>query len=89
MAQKVIFDALGNIVLLLHWYKFSLQTGRNTNGEGYYLKTFPIEIEKMVVYGLTESRLLRWLKWFADFFTKVKMPYFCHPDGKFLLSSVS
>lgn len=36
-------DALGNIVCPLHRYKFSLQTGRNTSGEGFYLKTYPTE----------------------------------------------
>lgn len=37
-------DAIGNIVCPLHRYKFSLQNGRNTSGEGYYLKTYLIEI---------------------------------------------
>ena len=37
-------DALGNIVCPLHRYKFSLQNGRNTSGEGYFLKTYSIEI---------------------------------------------
>jgi 3-phenylpropionate/trans-cinnamate dioxygenase ferredoxin subunit len=36
-------DALENIVCPLHRYKFSLQNGRNVSGEGYYLKTYPIE----------------------------------------------
>jgi nitrite reductase/ring-hydroxylating ferredoxin subunit len=36
-------DDLGNIVCPLHRYKFSLEKGRNTSGEGYYLKTYPIE----------------------------------------------
>jgi nitrite reductase/ring-hydroxylating ferredoxin subunit len=39
-------DAVGNIVCHMHRYKFSLQSGRNTSGEGYYLKTFPIEIRQ-------------------------------------------
>ena len=33
-------DALGNAVCPIHRYKFSLHTGRNTTGEGYYIKTF-------------------------------------------------
>jgi 3-phenylpropionate/trans-cinnamate dioxygenase ferredoxin subunit len=37
-------DALGNLTCPLHRYKFSLQNGRNTSGEGYYLKIFPIEM---------------------------------------------
>src|SRR6188768_709867 len=43
-------DALGNIVCPLHRYKFSLQNGRNISGEGYFLKTFPIEIRKEGVF---------------------------------------
>jgi 3-phenylpropionate/trans-cinnamate dioxygenase ferredoxin subunit len=36
-------DAARNIVCPLHRYKFDLQNGRNISGEGYYLKTYPIE----------------------------------------------
>jgi nitrite reductase/ring-hydroxylating ferredoxin subunit len=36
-------DALGNVVCPLHRYKFSMSNGRNTSGEGYYLKTYPVE----------------------------------------------
>lgn len=36
-------DALGNVVCPLHRYKFSMENGRNTSGEGYYLKTWPVE----------------------------------------------
>lgn len=36
-------DEQGNIVCPLHRYKFSLERGRNTSGEGYYLKTYPVE----------------------------------------------
>ena len=43
-------DALGNIVCPLHRYKYSLQNGRNTSGEGYYLKTFPIEIRNEGIF---------------------------------------
>jgi nitrite reductase/ring-hydroxylating ferredoxin subunit len=39
-------DALGNIVCPLHRYKFSLQNGRNLSGEGYFLKTYPIEVRE-------------------------------------------
>jgi 3-phenylpropionate/trans-cinnamate dioxygenase ferredoxin subunit len=42
MAEGYI-DALGNIVCPLHRYKFDLKKGRNTSGEGYFLKTYPIE----------------------------------------------
>ena len=37
-------DAMGNIVCPLHGYKFNIQDGRNITGEGYFLKTFPVEI---------------------------------------------
>lgn len=36
-------DALGNIVCPIHRYKFNLKNGRNSSGEGYFLKTYPIE----------------------------------------------
>jgi nitrite reductase/ring-hydroxylating ferredoxin subunit len=37
-------DALGQIVCPLHRYRFSLINGRNTSGEGYHLKTYPLEL---------------------------------------------
>ncbi len=56
-------DALGNIVCPLHRYKFSLQNGRNTSGEGYFLKTFPVEVREDGVYiGFSENGLFGWLK---------------------------
>ena len=56
-------DALGNIVCPLHPYKFNLNNGRNISGEGYHLKTFPIEIRKEGVFvGFEENILLNWLK---------------------------
>jgi nitrite reductase/ring-hydroxylating ferredoxin subunit len=36
-------DPLGNIVCPIHRYRFSLQNGRNTSGEGYFLKTCQLE----------------------------------------------
>ncbi len=36
-------DGLGQVVCPLHRYRFSLKNGRNTSGEGYYLKTYPLE----------------------------------------------
>jgi nitrite reductase/ring-hydroxylating ferredoxin subunit len=56
-------DAVGNIVCPLHRYKFSLQNGRNTSGEGYYLKTFPVEIRNEGVFiGFEENNGWNWLK---------------------------
>src|SRR6478672_12378682 len=42
LAQGYI-DSLGNIVCPLHRYRFSIQNGRNTSGEGYFLKIYPLE----------------------------------------------
>jgi nitrite reductase/ring-hydroxylating ferredoxin subunit len=36
-------DVHGNVVCPLHAYKFSLINGRNVSGEGYLLKTWPVE----------------------------------------------
>ena len=56
-------DATGNIVCPLHRYKFSMQNGRNISGEGYYLKTFPVEIRNEGVFiGIADSSLFGWLK---------------------------
>ena len=56
-------DASGNIVCPLHRYKFNMQTGRNISGEGYYLKTFPVEIRDDGVFvGIADSSLFGWLK---------------------------
>ena len=47
----------------LHRYKFSLQNGINTSGEGYYLKTYPVQTtEDGVFIGIEETGFLSWLK---------------------------
>jgi 3-phenylpropionate/trans-cinnamate dioxygenase ferredoxin subunit len=43
-------DALGNVVCPLHRYKYSMENGRNTSGEGYYLKHWPVEIREEGVF---------------------------------------
>lgn len=54
-------DALGNIVCPLHRYKYSLNTGRNISGEGYFLKTYPIEIREDGVFaGFEQNNLFNW-----------------------------
>ena len=54
-------DAAGNIVCPIHRYKFNLQNGRNSSGEGYYLKTFGVEIREDGVYiGFEEKGLFGW-----------------------------
>jgi nitrite reductase/ring-hydroxylating ferredoxin subunit len=56
-------DALGNIVCPIHRYKFSLKNGRNSSGEGYYLKVYPIETRPDGIYiGFEENKLSNWLK---------------------------
>jgi nitrite reductase/ring-hydroxylating ferredoxin subunit len=37
-------NPLGQVVCPLHRYAFDMKNGRNTSGEGYFLKTFPIEM---------------------------------------------
>jgi nitrite reductase/ring-hydroxylating ferredoxin subunit len=55
-------DVTGNIVCPLHRYKFSLQNGRNVSGEGYFLKTYPVEIRADGVFvGIEEKTgLFNW-----------------------------
>lgn len=36
-------DAAGRLVCPLHQYRFDPANGRNTSGEGYKLKTYPVE----------------------------------------------
>ena len=56
-------DALGNIVCPVHRYKFSLQNGRNSSGEGYFLKTYPVEKREAGVFiGIEVGGLFSWLK---------------------------
>jgi nitrite reductase/ring-hydroxylating ferredoxin subunit len=56
-------DATGNIVCPLHRYKYSLNNGRNTCGEGYFLKTFPVEMRLEGIFvGLEKNNLFGLLK---------------------------
>ena len=56
-------DVLGNVVCPQHRYKYSLQNGRNTSGEGYYLKNWPVQTREDGVYvGMEEGGLFGWLK---------------------------
>lgn len=43
-------DAAGNLVCPLHRYRFNPQNGRNTSGEGYFLKIFQLEFREDGVY---------------------------------------
>lgn len=54
-------DAMDNIVCPVHRYKFSLQNGRDTSGEGYHLKTYAVEVREDGVYiGFEEKGLFGW-----------------------------
>ena len=43
-------DALGNVICPLHRYKYNMENGRNTSGEGYYLTHWPVEQREDGVY---------------------------------------
>lgn len=43
-------DAQNRIVCPLHKYRFDPANGRNTSGEGYKLKTYPVEIRDEHIY---------------------------------------
>lgn len=45
-------DALGRVVCPLHRYRFDMRTGRNTSGEGFFLRHWPVEITEDAVYVL-------------------------------------
>jgi nitrite reductase/ring-hydroxylating ferredoxin subunit len=52
-------DAQGRIVCPLHKYRFDPANGRNTSGEGYKLKTYPVEIRSGVIFiGLLQPTVL-------------------------------
>ena len=43
-------DMQGNAVCPLHRFKFSLKNGYNITGEGYNMKTYPIEIRNGEIF---------------------------------------
>lgn len=50
-------DKRGNIVCCVHNYSFNLTHGRDTLGEGYFLKTYPVkESEKGIFVGVEEMK---------------------------------
>ena len=44
-------DAMGNITCPVHEIKFDIKNGENVSGEGFQLKTWPVEIRKNGVYA--------------------------------------
>ncbi len=50
-------DPLGNLVCPLHRYRFSMENGRNTSGEGYFLKIHRIEERSDGIFvGIEEKK---------------------------------
>ena len=49
-------DVAGNIVCPVHRYRYNLRNGRNTSGEGFYLKTYPVQVtEEGIFVGIEEG----------------------------------
>ena len=62
MAEGCI-DAIGNVVCPIHRYKFNLAHGKNTSGEGYYLKTYPVQMRPDGIFvGFEVNNLFNWGK---------------------------
>ncbi|HSB94414.1 MAG TPA: Rieske 2Fe-2S domain-containing protein [Flavitalea sp.] len=52
-------DAAGNVVCPVHRYRFSIKNGRDSNGEGYCLKTYKLELRGQALYvGLQSFNFL-------------------------------
>lgn len=50
-------DRHGNVVCPLHGYRFNLHTGRESSGEEYFLKHWPVESRSDGLYiGIEEGR---------------------------------
>ena len=43
-------NAAGQVTCPIHRYKFAIQNGRNTSGEGYFLKTYAVEKREDGIY---------------------------------------
>ena len=54
-------NAAGQVACPLHRYRFDIKTGRNTSGEGYFMKTYPLEIrEDGIFVGLETGGFWNW-----------------------------
>ena len=42
--EQGYINPLGQVVCPLHRYCFDMKNGRNTSGEGYFLKTYPVQL---------------------------------------------
>jgi len=55
-------DPIGNVVCPMHRYKFNITNGRNSSGEGYFLKHWPVEQrENGIFVAQDEGGLFGWL----------------------------
>src|SRR5215831_7331793 len=53
------------VVCPVHQLKFNLKNGRDANGEGYTLKTYPVEVREDGIYvGLEEAGKGFFSRWF-------------------------
>jgi 3-phenylpropionate/trans-cinnamate dioxygenase ferredoxin subunit len=53
------------VVCPVHQLKFNLKNGRDANGEGYTLKTYPVELREDGIYvGMEEAGKGFFRKWF-------------------------
>ena len=43
-------NAAGQVTCPVHRYRFDMKNGRNTSGEGYYLKTYEVEKREDGIY---------------------------------------
>ena len=58
-----LIDTMGNLVCPVHRYKFNLANGRNVSGEGYYLKTYGVDIREAGIFvGFEEKSWLNIFK---------------------------
>jgi nitrite reductase/ring-hydroxylating ferredoxin subunit len=54
-------DNEGNAVCPLHRYKFNIKNGYNSSGEGFFLKTYPLEQREDGFYiGFEKTGLFGW-----------------------------
>ena len=53
-------NALGQVTCPLHRYRFDIKTGRNTSGEGYFMKTHKVEEREDGIYVGWEEK-----SWFS------------------------
>jgi nitrite reductase/ring-hydroxylating ferredoxin subunit len=61
LMEEGYLDEAGNVVCPVHQYKFALRNGRNSSGEGYKLKTYPVDCRPDGIFvGMEEAGLFGW-----------------------------